>query len=225
MKCYSYKTDSQLILCAENVKSTELEDTVLHMGWKKDGVRFILPYQQQAFPNQGEEELISGNFVRSGQAMYEASLFGFDWKRPLEILTQKFMENGIEWYIVGSISDAVRGIKVKPFDMDIVIHTKDYYKVKEIFYRNYPDSIMQPFTDIQDTCPLKYFGRMFLAGAMIDVAADEGWNMENRKPKYEKISWKGYDVYIDDLQLRYKIELARKRKDRIVAIEEYMNHG
>lgn len=73
--------------------------------------------------------------------------------------------------------------------------------------------------------PLQYISRMFLSGALFDIAADEQWNMETHNPKYEEISWKGYDIYIDDLQLRYKIEVARKRKDRIKAIEEYMNHG
>ena len=31
-------------------------------------------------------------------------------------------ENGIEWYIVGSAGDALRGVGVKPFDIDIVVH-------------------------------------------------------------------------------------------------------
>jgi hypothetical protein len=62
-----------------------------------------------------------------------------------------------------------------------------------------------------------------LAAGLIEIAADIKWNLEHRQPKYEKISWNDCDVYVDDLQLRYKTEIVRNRKDRIKAIEEYMN--
>ena len=34
--------------------------------------------------------------------------------------------------------------------------------------------------------PLKYFGRMFLAGAMIEITADEIWDLESRQPEQKK---------------------------------------
>ncbi|MCL2198295.1 MAG: phosphotransferase [Defluviitaleaceae bacterium] len=225
MKCYGYETDSQFILCIENVESAELEDTILHMAWRKEGDKFIFPFQHNVCRNQGEKDLIATNFNRLGKAMFEASLHGFDWEKPLQILAQKFNDNGIEWYIVGSVSDSVRGINVKPFDMDIVIHTRDYYKVKDICYSAFSDSVIQPFADMQGELAMKYFGRLFLAGATIDIAADEGWNLENRQPKYEKITWNGHEIYLESLQLRYKIEIARERADRIKAIEEYINRN
>jgi hypothetical protein len=177
-------------------------------------------------------------------------LAGIDWKTPLEMVAQKFNENGIEWYIVGSAGDAVRGVDIKPFDIDIVVHTRDYHKAKEVCYFNYPDSIISPFTGSEDISPskyndnpmgyfinpLKYFGRMFLAGVMIEVAADEIWDSESRQPEhkktvwaryehseYEKILWRGHNIYLESLQHRYQIEIARKREDRIQAFEKYMN--
>ena len=200
---------------------------------KKSDDKFLMSYSQNAFSNQREKELISDNFSRFGQAIFESSLSGFEWEKPLEMLAEKLNENAIEWYIVGSVGDALRGVGVKPFDMDIVIHTRDYYKAKDICYLNFPDSVIAPFTENEDVCPLKYFGRLFLAGAMIDVAADEIWNLENRKQgfgrftspisQYEKALWKGYDIYLESLQLRYEIEIARNRKDRIKALDEYIN--
>ena len=232
MKCYCYETDSAFIFCVEDVENTQLEDVIQHMAWKKTNGKFLVSYTHNAFSNQREKELISNNFSRLGQTMFESPLLGFDWKKPLEILAQKFNENGIEWYIVGSIGDALRGVNVKPGDIDIVVRTTDYYKVKDICYFNFPDSIIMPFAENENINPLKYFGRLFLAGAMIEVAADETWNLESRQQgfwgfsnlisKYEKVTWNGYDLYLESLQLRHKIEIARNREDRIKAFNEYM---
>jgi len=60
---------------------------------------------------------------------------------------------------------------------------------------------------------------------LFEIAADEKWNLGNRQPIYEKISWHGYNFYVEALQLRYRIELGRKREDRVNAIETYMNRN
>lgn len=129
--------------------------------------------------------------------MFESSLSGFDWKKPLEMLAQKLNENGIEWYIVGSVGDAIRGIEVKPSDIDIVILTRDYYKAKDVCYLNFSDSVIAPFMGNQDpkylVSPLKYFGRLFLAGAMIEVATNEIWDLESRHFAHKKAVWRGYE--------------------------------
>jgi len=233
MKCYCNETDTMFIFCVEEVKNAPLEDVIQHMAWKKDGGKFLLSYPQNAFSNQSEKELISSNFSRCGQAVFESSLSGFGWKKPLELLARTFNENKIEWYIVGSIGDLLRGVDVKPSDMDIVINTRDFFMAKDICYQNFPDSVIAPFTDNQDTAPLRYFGRLFLAGAMVDIAADEEWNRENRQQEfrwfknpisgYEKTSWNGFKIYVESLQLRYQIEIARNREDRIKAFEKHLN--
>jgi hypothetical protein len=84
--------------------------------------------------------------------------------------------------------------------------------------------------------PLKYFGRLFLAEAMIEVASDEIWDFESRQTEhkkavwrgyehseYEKIVWHGHSIYLESFQHRYQIEKDRNREDRIKAFEEYMN--
>lgn len=252
MKSYCYETDSAFVFCVEDVENAQLEDVIKHMAWRKIDGRYLLSYPQSVFSDQREKELISFNFSRLGQQMFEALLSGINWETPLEMLAQKFNENGIEWYIVGSAGDALRGVNIKPFDIDIVINTKDYYKAKDICYLNFPDSIIAPFTGSDEISPskyfdnpcnyfinpLKYFGRMFLAGAVIEVAADEIWDMESRQPGhkkpmwssyeksgYEKYVWRGYSIYLESLHHRYQIEVARNRVDRIKALEEYMNRA
>ena len=38
-----------------------------------------------------------------------------------------------------------------------------------------------------------------------------------------KICWRGYSIYLESLQYRYQIEVARNRGDRIKAFEDYMS--
>ncbi|NLA86152.1 MAG: hypothetical protein GX847_02485 [Clostridiales bacterium] len=230
MKCYCYETDSAFIFCVEDVENAQLEGVIQHMAWRKIDGKFLLSYPHSAFSDQREKELVNSNFSRLGQVMFEKLLSGIDWETPLEMLAQKFNETGIEWYIVGSAGDALRGVDAKPFDIDIVVHTRDYYKAKDICYLNFSDSVIAPFTGCEDINPSKYFGRMFLAGAMIEVTADEIWDLESRRPEhkktvwcgyehseYEKIVWRGYSIYLESLQHRYQIEIARNRQDKIKA--------
>jgi hypothetical protein len=250
MKCCCYETGSEFNFCVEDVGNVQLEDVIQHMAWRKTDGKFLLSYPQSAFSDQREKELISNNFSRLGQAMFETLLSEIDWETSLEMLAQIFNENRIEWYIVGSVGDALRGVNIKPFDIDIVVHTRDYCKAKDICYLNFPDSVIAPFTGSEDISPskyfdnpmeyfinpLKYFGRLFLAGAMIDVAADEIWDLESRQSEHKKTMWHGYEqsayeknvwrdhsIYLESLQHRYQIEIARNRKDRIEAIEKFMN--
>jgi hypothetical protein len=240
MKCYCYETDSAFVFCVEDVENAQLEDAIQHKAWEKTDDKFIMSFPHNVFSSQREKELISSNFSRLGQAIFESSLSGIEWEKPLEMLAQKLNENGIEWYLVGSVCDTLRGINVTPSDIDIVILTRDYDKAKDVCYLNYPDSVIAPFMGNQDpkyfVSPLKYFGRLFLAGAMIEVAADEIWDFESRQTEhkkavwrgyehaeYEKIVWRGHSIYLESIQHRYQIEKARNREDRIKAFEEYRN--
>jgi hypothetical protein len=252
MKCHCYESDSAFNFCVEDVGNPQLENVILHMSWRKTDGGFILSYPLSVFSDQGEKELVGNNFSRLGQQMFESLLSGIKWETPLEMITQKFNESGIEWYVVGSAGDAIRGINIKPFDIDIVVNTRDYHKAKDICYLNFPDSVIAPFTGSDEISPskffdnpfgyfinpLKYFGRLFLAGAMIEVAADEVWDLEGRGPgnkkpmwsnyehsEYEKFDWRGHSIYLESLQHRYQIEIARNRADRIKAFEEYLNRA
>ena len=215
IKCYCYETDSQFIFCVENVKNLQLEDTIKNKAWEKENGKFILPFPQTVFSNQSEKEFISNNFARLGQKMFESALAGFNWEKPLAKIAQKFTANKIEWYIVGSICDTVRGINVKPSDIDIVVHTRDFQKAKDLCYSDFTNAIIAPF-DVQGRFMLQCFGRIFLDGALVEIAADERWNLENRQskceesvwrvykqPEYTKIVWQGYDLYIESIQ--YKV--------------------
>lgn len=242
MKCYCCESDSAVNFCVDEVESAQLEEAILNKAWKKIGDEFIMSFPKSAFSNQHEKELITSNFVRHGPAMFESSSQGVSWEAPLEMLAQKFNEIGIEWYIVGSAGDALRGIDVHPSDIDIVVLAGDYPRAREICYHDFHSSVIAPFMGNQDpryfVSPLKYFGRLFLAGCLIEIAADEIWDCRSRETgrkhavwrgyehsDYEKIEWRGHNLYVESLEHRYQIEIARNRRDRVEAFEAYMGRN
>jgi len=217
MKCYCYDTKLEFVLCVENA-DPGLEDVIQHAWFKKTDNGFIKIYPN--IDGNGvsikDKELVSRNFARLGQSMFEGML-NCDWKTALSFFAQKCKAKEIEYYIFGSVSDVVHGVNINPHDIDIVVHTKDFYKVKNIF----PDSIVEPFVDNKETWLVRYFGRLCLSGVLFDIVADEKMNLENHQ--YDKILWNNYDLYAESLQVRYQLELKRNREGRIKAFEEYMN--
>jgi len=74
--------------------------------------------------------------------------------------------------------------------------------------------------DNKGTWLVRYFGRLCLSGVLFDIVADDKMNLENHQ--YDKATWNNYDLYIENLQARYQLELKRGRENRIKAIETYM---
>ncbi|MFA6730459.1 MAG: hypothetical protein WCR95_05645 [Eubacteriales bacterium] len=218
MKCYCYETETDFVLLVENAEPKHI-DTILHAWFVKTKRGYEKTYPKNGedklwHKNSADKELIKKNFARLGQSMFSGV---FDWKSVLTALAQKFLENKIQWYIFGSCCEAVRGVKITPNDIDIIVHTSDFYKVKELF----PDNIVEPFVDNHGTWLVRYFGRLCLGGAIVDIAADEKLNMENHP--YENLTWNGFEVFAEPFHKRYKIETERGRENRLKAMREYMD--
>jgi len=223
MKCYCYETETEFIFCVEDTEGKICEKLQADQYWTKtDDNKFIKIYPMDTgwddawYMVPTYKEAVINNFARLGPSWLEGI---FDWKKVLLFLAQKFIENEIEWYIIGSVSEAVLGVDIKPHDIDIVVHTRDFYKVKDLF-REY---VVEPLGDNKGNWLVRYFGKLCIDGASVDIAADDQMNLENCKHLYEKVLWNGYGIYIELLQNRYKVEKQRDRKDRIKEIEKYMD--
>ena len=218
MNCYCYEEDGDFILCVENAEA-ECEDIILHAWFEKTANGYIKKHPMENgvdkswYKNTEDKELIKRNFAGLGQTMFGGV---FDWKAVLLTLAEKFAERGIEWYVFGSSSETVIGVDIKPNDIDIIVHTKDFYRVKDIF----ADNVVEPFVDNKDTWLVRYFGRLCVGGAIVDIVASEKMNLENHH--YDKVLWNGFEVFSEPFQTRYALETKRNRPHRLMAMEEYM---
>ncbi|MHB9295511.1 hypothetical protein PilKf_01257 [Pillotina sp. SPG140] len=208
MKCYCFEIDDKFIYCVENVEE-KYKENVEHAWFKRDRNKYIKEY-----PNTiNDKEIIKSNFLSMGESMFKSE---GSWKESLKYFAQKCMSENIEWYITGSISESVMGAEIIPHDIDIVIHTRDFFRTKEVCI----DYLIEPFVDNKGTWIVQFFGRICINGVMFDIVADKKRNAESYG--YENIIWEGYPLAIEPLNVRYEIEKQRNRLDRIQIIEEYM---
>ena len=210
MKCFCYETESELILCVENAEK-KYKDTIRAAYFQEIDNVFIKTFPKDA----NGKELVEKNFPVLGESMFKNES---DWKEALQVFAEKCSCSGVAWYITGSVSEALIGVNINPHDIDIVVHTKDFYRLKNLF----SDFVVEPFSDLKDTWVVRFFSRLCINGVMIDIASDESRNFENHE--YSSVSWNGYEIFAEPLHVRYQIELSRNRTDRIKAIEEYRNH-
>ncbi len=222
MKLYCYETESMFVFCVENPNEEILHNLQSHPYWAKtDDSKFIKVYPMDTgwddawYLDLAYKKTISSNFARLGESWIKGK---FDWKSVLSKLARMFLENQIEWYIIGSASEAVLGVNVNPHDLDIVVHTRDFYKVKALTL----EYVIEPLCDNKGSWIYRYFGKLCVDGASVEIVADERLNMDNARKRYERVIWKGYEVYITPLHERYAVEIKRGRKDRIEVMEQHM---
>lgn len=209
VKCYCAETGSNFIFFVEDLEGV-FEANILAAWYEKTGNNRY----RKTYPNTiCDKERLADNFPRLGPLMFQG---GGDWVKALETFAKRCKEKDIEWYITGSVSEALIGVKINPHDIDIVCHTKDFFRLKDAFL----DCLVEPFIDNQGTWIVRYFGRLCVNGVMIDVVADESRNAKNHE--YTPIQWKGYAMLIEPLYRRYEIERERQRDDRVRAIDEYL---
>lgn len=209
MKCYSYEEGNQFILCVENVPTAYAENIG---GFERKGDKYY-----RIFPNSiDEKNIIASNFPKLGPSYFKNE---GDWQQSLLTFAEKCEANSIRWYVFGSTSEAVAGVSIKPSDIDIVTHSDDFYKVRDIFANN----MIEPFFDNKGEWFLRYFGRLCINGFKVEVAADEAWNEVQRV--YSPVVWRGYHLKVEPLQTRYNTELQRNRSDRIMMFEEFFNNA
>jgi len=216
MRCHCYETETEFVLCVEDVPPAD-EDNLRHAWFQPSDRGYVKAYPRDmegAGVTEADKQAVSRNFARLGPAMFEGVS---DWSEALASIAERFRDNGVEWYIIGSASEAVLGVNVRPHDLDIIVRPEDFFRVRDLF----ADCVVEPFVDNQGTWLVRYFGRLCVGGAMVDIAADEKMNPD-RHP-YDRVSWHGFDVLIEPLQARYRVEIERGREDRVRAIEAYMN--
>jgi len=72
-----------------------------------------------------------------------------NFREVFKIIYEKLKENEINWAVIGSTNMKLQGMKVKPRDLDIIIHLKDLVKMKDIFseYEVSPITKLKPIVN------------------------------------------------------------------------------
>lgn len=151
-----YKNDIlKLMIKNEGVHIDEIKAAF----YQEEGDYFVKTFSGR-FENADK---IADNFKRLIPYVFEDG----EWERALLFIAKHCKENGIVWFLTGSVCDAVRGIDIVPHDLDITICSKHWKKAEEAF----SDYIVEPFIEtrgwIRDN-----WGRLVIHNTQIDLVAD-----------------------------------------------------
>ena len=222
MKCFCRETESEFVYNVWGAEGKIADKLRAEMFWEQTGEgRFVKSYPTKTglddawHLDAAYKETISRNFAANGKAWIEGR---FDFERVFMFLARKLTDCGIEWHIIGSASERLAGAPIEPRDIDICVETRDFYKAKELF-REYT---IEPFVDNKGSWLVRYFGKLCVDGASVDVAADEKMNVKNLPYPLADISWNGFTLRAEPLAKRCETETRRGRIDRISAIEKLM---
>ena len=217
MKCSCYETEANLVFCVEDFKP-EYEANLQGAWFEKNEHQYLKKYNKNMEDNGVNSEhklMVCENFKRLGPTMFQGN---FNWAEVMVYMADKFDKAGIEWYVIGSVGDAMRGIEVTPNDIDIMVNSKDFFRTRDLF----SEFVVEPFVDNLGAWIVRYFGRLCIGGAIVDIAADEKNNLD-RCP-YDIIEWGQHKIFTIPLNLRYETEVERERTDRVQAFQTFISN-
>jgi len=138
------------------------------------------------------------------------------WESALDYFCIKARENAIDFYLIGSVSAAIRGVNIVPHDIDVIVDVRDFWKAKTVFN----NIITESFMDGLENKPVSCFGRIHVNNIFIDISA---------KPKniygclkIEMLCWNGYIIKAQTLELLLKVYKKNNRYEYTKAIEDYI---
>ncbi len=200
-------------------------EPVLKMCYfEKEGNSFIKKYNK----NIRNIQIIKNNFLNHAEEMF--SQLGYFTNIPWEDALLEFIKRvegkNINWWLTGSCACCIRGIKLNPHDVDIMVDSKDVEKLNELFL----DCMVEPLVDTNGWVT-KDFGVLFKQ-ARIDIASDPSSILDEPTPidcgpyaraHLEAVMFKGYKVLVPPLTLSLNVNKKRKRLERVKLIEDFIN--
>lgn len=147
------------------------------------------------------------------------------WEDALLAFIDRVGATDIDWWLTGSCATAVRGMPIKPHDVDIMLRSADIDRIRTTF----GDCIVEPIVSSKGWV-VDFFGVVFLH-ARIDLAFDPQGFVDNPDPAdfgpyamnhLERIDWKGHTIKVPPLDLQLAVNERRGRSDRVQAIGDYM---
>ncbi len=137
-----------------------------------------------------------------------------DFEQALLKIINKHTAAEIRWWLTGSAALYIRGLDVKPHDIDVMTYLSEKDKIIEAF----GDNVVEPFHYPQGWV-VKGFG-VVDPGYRIDYAFEPQDWVDDREPidfgpyaeqHLEKVTWKGATVMVPPLKLHLPSNIARNR--------------
>lgn len=181
------------------------------------------------YPNNAKYlDLMKNRYQKYAKAMFDQLGYFSEvpWEKGLKSFCSTIEGSGIDWWLTGSVATCIRGIELKPHDIDIMVDSSQLDRFTELF----KDYLIEPIIDSSGWV-VKNFGVMFM-DVRIDIAGDPFDILDKPYPvdcgpyaknHLEIIKWEGFEIKIPPLELQLYVNKKRNRNDRVVAIEDFIS--
>jgi hypothetical protein len=204
-------------------------DRMLSSGAERAGYRRIGDEWGRAHPLDSPHlELAWRTFTCSIESMLRqaARLDPVPWRAALRELCQRTQGHGVDWWLAGSAALAVRGVPLRPGDLDLVCSVADVRRLGElladVLIEPVAPSVNEPAGWISD-----WWGRAF-CHARIEWVAGVRAHADDPEPSdfggvaaalLETVSWEQWRIRVPPLSLQRAVSHRRGLIDRVAAID------
>jgi hypothetical protein len=164
------------------------------------------------------------NFERHAAAMLRqaAGLDPVPWDRALAALLDRLRHASVDWWLAGSAALAVRGLAVRPRDIDVIVDGPGAVALGVVL----ADHLVEPVAP-SDGWIAGWWGRAF-PGARIEWVGDVRAAVDEPEPvdygpvaatRLERVRWRDDDVRVPPLALQLAVARRRGQAGRVALIE------
>jgi hypothetical protein len=196
----------------------EYEPALVELGFERRAGRF-----RRSFPaDRAELERTHAIFARHLDEVVSqtARVKPAPWDEALELLLRRVETVVIDWWLTGAAALAVRGVDVRPRDLDLVTDDAGARVLADLLR----DELVEPLQPAEWFC--RWWGRAFL-GARVEWVGGVGPAADEPLPtdfglvaaaSLEPVAWRGHVVRVPPLELQLAVSERRGLDDRAARI-------
>lgn len=172
-------------------------------------------------------EAIYSNFQKYAEEMVlqTAGTQAVPWRECLLRFLEATRLHNIDWWMCGSGALAVRGMKIDPHDIDLVVSDADAPRLGDLLQ----DHLIEPVVPVEGWF-CNWFGRAFLGARLEWVGGiDERADLPNAsdfgptaQSRLETVVWEGSEIRVPPLDLQLQVSKRRGLADRVQMIERHV---
>lgn len=167
------------------------------------------------------------NFELSAEPMLlqAAGVLPAPWEEGLLAFLDRVEGQGVDWWLAGSGALAVRGIPVRPRDLDLIVDGPGAHRLGELLL----DHLVEPVLPVEDWI-CRWWGRAFLHLRLewvgeVTLQADHPRVSDfgpTAASRLEVVHWRGHAIRVPPLELQLEVSLRRGLTDRAELIRRYL---
>lgn len=207
--------DRLVVECADPALLTALTE----LSFQPEDGRYV-----RRFPPHSVTDAIFARFQASLPALLRqtARLEPAPWAEALRETIRRLDRAAVDWWLTGSAALAVRGLLVKPRDLDLVVSDADARRLAAAF----EDVVIEPPVAVEDWF-CRWWGRAWL-GARVEWVGGVGEAADRPEPTdfglvaagaLDELTWEGSTIRVPPLALQRAVSSRRGLSDRVRLID------